>query len=289
MRMVDSDVEDEFSDFTVAIKPRVAPTTAMPPKKARGRPAGSTNKVTKPAQKSTLRRTSGRLAASVADEIQGTSQASPERSNPQTGRERRKDVTDTAPNPDERPKPMRGRPRATKRAEKPADIGYEDEDTIASNTEPKPPVPQPRRRLCRKPTAAKADISATQVPEEMDMDGGKEEIDELEESLPESSASDNSHASARGTIPSSDRGQPAVDMGTSDSSLRRRLGELTKKHETLEAKYRQLQDVGTREAERNFDRFKKQADERAQSKFALRRMQTVCRIINLDPLQRRRN
>ncbi|CAI4219871.1 unnamed protein product [Parascedosporium putredinis] len=54
-------------------------------------------------------------------------------------------------------------------------------------------------------------------------------------------------------------------MDTSDVSLRRKLGELSKKHEILESKYRHLQEVGAREAERNFDRLRKQAEERAQT------------------------
>ncbi|KAM5348500.1 hypothetical protein ACJ41O_008324 [Fusarium nematophilum] len=48
----------------------------------------------------------------------------------------------------------------------------------------------------------------------------------------------------------------------SDVSLRRRLGDLTKKHENLEMRHRDLREVGVKEAERNFERLKKQAEER---------------------------
>ena len=259
--MVDSDLEDESSDFSLAAKPRVAATTAMPPKK-RGRPAGSVNKVTKPAQKSASRRTSGRLAAAAADEIQESPQALSDRSNQQNARGRRKTAKDTTPDAEDKPKPTRGRPRTTKAAAKPADVEHEDEDTIADDAPSQPPPPKVRGRPGRNPAAAKTEIPETQLPTEMDVD--EEEPDELDE-LPSRPSSGSSNAPVRGTAFSPVKSQRPADMDMSDSTLRRRLGELTKKHEALEAKYRQLQEVGTKEAERNFDRFKKQADERAQS------------------------
>ncbi|KAI9678220.1 MAG: hypothetical protein M1817_006165 [Caeruleum heppii] len=48
----------------------------------------------------------------------------------------------------------------------------------------------------------------------------------------------------------------------SDPAVRRKLGEMTKKFENLDLKYRNLRDVGVKEAEANFDRIKKQADDR---------------------------
>jgi hypothetical protein len=38
---------------------------------------------------------------------------------------------------------------------------------------------------------------------------------------------------------------------------------MTKKYESLELKYRDLRDIGIREAERNFDRLRKQGEEKA--------------------------
>ncbi|KAI9710312.1 MAG: hypothetical protein M1820_002807 [Bogoriella megaspora] len=49
----------------------------------------------------------------------------------------------------------------------------------------------------------------------------------------------------------------------SDPALRRKLGDTTKKLESLEIKYRNLQEVGTRTAESNFEKLKKASDERA--------------------------
>ena len=50
---------------------------------------------------------------------------------------------------------------------------------------------------------------------------------------------------------------------TTDPALRRKLGEATKKLESLEIKYRNLQEIGSRSAESNFEKLKKASDERA--------------------------
>ncbi|EFX03447.1 chromosome segregation protein [Grosmannia clavigera kw1407] len=47
-----------------------------------------------------------------------------------------------------------------------------------------------------------------------------------------------------------------------DAAVRRRLGDLTKKHDSLEVRFQNLRDVGVKEAERNFERLKRQGDER---------------------------
>lgn len=46
----------------------------------------------------------------------------------------------------------------------------------------------------------------------------------------------------------------------SDPDLRRKLGEMTKKYETLESKYRTLREIGIVEANANFEKIKKQCD-----------------------------
>ncbi|KJR84710.1 MAM1 protein [Sporothrix schenckii 1099-18] len=61
------------------------------------------------------------------------------------------------------------------------------------------------------------------------------------------------------------RGASTTTGGSDDASVRRRLGELTKKYDALEARYRDLKEIGVKEAERNFDRLKKQGDDRAKA------------------------
>ncbi|SPO05068.1 uncharacterized protein DNG_07753 [Cephalotrichum gorgonifer] len=271
MRMVDSDLEDESSVFSVADKPKAAATPIMPAKKPRGRPAGTTNKVTKPAQKSASLRTSGRLGAVAIAEIQESPEVLSKDCSQQNVQGRRKGANDIVPDTAEKRKPTRGRPRGKKAVVESVDIGHkeeegegeEEEDTIAMGIESPEPAPRPKGRLGRNPKSAKTEIPATQLPEDMDVD--EEEYDELDE-LPSRSSTESARAPVtRGTVPSSVKSQRTVDVDAGDPSLRRRLGELTKKYEALESRYRQLQEVGTKEAERNFDRFKKQADERAQT------------------------
>jgi hypothetical protein len=55
------------------------------------------------------------------------------------------------------------------------------------------------------------------------------------------------------------------DTEANDPSLRRRIGELNRKYENLEVKYRDLREIGVKEAEHNYDRLKKQGEERANS------------------------
>ncbi|KAI5466553.1 chromosome segregation protein Csm1/Pcs1-domain-containing protein [Mariannaea sp. PMI_226] len=61
---------------------------------------------------------------------------------------------------------------------------------------------------------------------------------------------------------STDPAEIAAMYDSSEVSLRRRLGDLTKKYENLEARHKSLRDVGVKEAEQNFDRLRKQAEER---------------------------
>jgi hypothetical protein len=50
------------------------------------------------------------------------------------------------------------------------------------------------------------------------------------------------------------------ERGSSDSTLRRKLGEITKKYESLESKYKILKEVGVVEASANVERIRKQCE-----------------------------
>jgi hypothetical protein len=263
MRMVDSDLEDELSDISLAIQPKVAATPAMPVKKARGRPPKAASKITKSTPQSTSHRASGRLAAAVAAEIDATPQASPEPADPQPkARGRGKTTTKDAPAAVEEPRAARGRPRAAGALSKTANTKAGNKDESPPSPGPENPAAKPRGRPRRKAATPVEEIPETQQPEAMDVDeDDKDELDVLSPQLPSALTP----TSTRGAIPSSVRSLRMVDSDARDPSLRRKLGDLSKRYETLEAKYRQLLEIGTREAERNFDNFRKLADERAQS------------------------
>ncbi|TAQ90027.1 hypothetical protein B7494_g1634 [Chlorociboria aeruginascens] len=55
------------------------------------------------------------------------------------------------------------------------------------------------------------------------------------------------------------------DTERSNPSLRRKLGETIKKYENLTVKYQDLREIGLKEAERNFERLKKQCEEKTKA------------------------
>lgn len=60
------------------------------------------------------------------------------------------------------------------------------------------------------------------------------------------------------------RGGSASDTERAgEPALRRKLGDITKKFENLDMKYRSLKELGTTEAQSNFDKLRKNADQRA--------------------------
>lgn len=71
------------------------------------------------------------------------------------------------------------------------------------------------------------------------------------------------------------------DAGT--AQLRRRVGELSKKCDAWEAKYRDLREVGVKEAERIFDRSRKQMDERAKGEMDPHQCFNECLLILIKP------
>jgi hypothetical protein len=62
------------------------------------------------------------------------------------------------------------------------------------------------------------------------------------------------------------RAGSASDTERSDPALRRKLGEITKKYDNLNVKYQDLREIGLKEAERNFDRLRKQNEEKSSGK-----------------------
>ncbi|CAM1511113.1 Fc.00g086260.m01.CDS01 [Cosmosporella sp. VM-42] len=238
--LIESDSEpdlDHFDDSEIKPARSDKPKEAMANiKKPRGRPA-TANRVTKPASKTT-RRSSGRIAA--AAEI-APREALTDKSNSNATRAPRKmekkAEDDSVIVPDQsvniafvRAKGTRGRPRAG------AGVAPNSAPVSATRPRGRPPV-----RGVAKPLD---EIPETQMDDPMEMDDVVEEQADLDQT---------SIMEALESIPGFD---------TSDVSIRRRLGELTKKYDGLKMRHRDLQEVGVKEAERNFERLRKQAEER---------------------------
>jgi len=110
-------------------------------------------------------------------------------------------------------------------------------------------------------------IQETQV-EEMEVDYGDNE-EEVAETLPQSAPKvrrPRSQSRPRQPAPPQRRGGSASDTERSDPTLRRKLGDITKKFDNLNMKYQDLREIGLKEAERNFERLKKQSEERTAGK-----------------------
>lgn len=112
-------------------------------------------------------------------------------------------------------------------------------------------------------------IQETQVPEvEMETEVDIEEYSILENSIPEVKRKESrpyNESRRRQMSVSRHRAGSASDTERNEPAVRRRLGELTKKLENVEGKYQDLREVGVKEAEKTFDRYKKAAEEKTKT------------------------
>ncbi|KAL9584683.1 MAG: hypothetical protein Q9212_001966 [Teloschistes hypoglaucus] len=89
---------------------------------------------------------------------------------------------------------------------------------------------------------------------------------EEEEEVPQSvfRRINNTQTTARARHPLQSRKQPGAgsdtEQGGGDSALRQKLGDMTKKLESLNLKYKKLADVGIKEAEANFEKLKQSSE-----------------------------
>ncbi|KAK4099651.1 hypothetical protein N658DRAFT_487455 [Parathielavia hyrcaniae] len=279
LQLVDSDSEDGIGGTSLGVtvaqlsKPTRAAST-MPPKKARvGRQAA--NKVTKPAPKTSTSkaRSSDRIAAAV-DEVTTGKKTSGKTTGAFAkgtgrGRERRPaaadvdEVEDTvmsdAPNaaietpPAAKQKGARGRPKK-----------------VAVEAEPQPSgVRRGRKAVGRKAEPDTTVEEVSEIPETQQPDAANSDVDDNHDDLEDLPVSQSPGRAkvGRGGVPASASKRTlhtsSPEMG--DPALRRRLGEMTQKYESLEHKYRDLKEIAVKEAERNFDKLKKQSEDKSKA------------------------
>ncbi|KAI0459681.1 chromosome segregation protein Csm1/Pcs1-domain-containing protein [Xylaria acuta] len=179
------------------------------------------------------------------------------------------DSIDTLENQDakqNKPRPGRGRPRANK-AQRIAAPESEDE---LSEIQLETMAPEPVRRGRNPRMDTKAEIPETQQPEIIDQpsssryDDYEDRVDKESFCLKETSKA--YEAECEKNRPAEHWARKTFWHGPEhkhDHKWLSRIEELTRKHETLEVKYRELQETGVQEAERNFDRLVKKSEERA--------------------------
>lgn len=247
-------------------------------KKGRGRPKSVAAKVTK--SKAPARRVSGRVAAGKKGKRAPLSDKTNKQNNGSDTEEveefEQQDTMIEDASDDElevsvaavkQRKPTTTKPKAVTKAVKTSSR------TNYSINETAPEAPQLGSRA--KP-ASKKQTKRT-VPEEihetqesmMDMaDDGDEEIDEPTlKPVPRQTAMSRATSQSRQTSVPRRRAGSASDSERNDPAMRRKLGEMTKKFENLDLKYRNLREIGIKEAEHNFERLKKQSEDSSKGRL----------------------
>lgn len=248
-----SDSEPDLDAFDKSELQAVARTMSTT-KKPRGRPPGTASKVTKTAPRTARRTSSDRLSA-VPESTEPSAAAT--KKNSSVSKATRKvqqiahdetvtfdDIPATVPATDTK-KGTRGRPKNSNG----------DTSIIAPQSTVKR-----RGRPPRQPATLVEEVPETQQADMMELDAVLEEEEEGEEL-------ENRNT---GVTSASVALESWAEYDTNDVSLRRRVGDLAKKYEALEARHRDLREIGVREAEQNFARLKKQAEERTAGKCLYR-------------------
>lgn len=270
LNFADSDSEDGLS-ARISV-PKTADRMAAA-KKSKGRTAG--NRVTKTEPKAATRRAGAKKAAAAEKELERQALADKptnEKSKTSRGRGARKlsavdegdeedegeDALATPPGSDE-PVQKKGRGRPKKEAVIP--------DSVQKNKVPS--SVQRGGRKVSKPELVEdqpSEILETQPNELMDIDEeGQDQIEDLPTFSRLSAPPPSVQRIGSYHVPQSASKRPTSSSSyDSDPSIRRRLGEMTKKYESLELKYRDLKNVAVTEAEKTFDRLKKASEEKSQ-------------------------
>ncbi|CRK26273.1 hypothetical protein BN1708_014448 [Verticillium longisporum] len=273
----DSDT-DEISDSLMSFD--LVPAATQPkmptPKKMRGRPAA--NKVTKPAQASSGRKSKRVTAIAETSAREALLEKSTNHIAERTtrGKPAQGDlsvhaaVCDTTITEN---KPMLGRPRGRPPKAKNASTSNKESSlardslALALARGPMTVVDAPLSQLAEIPeTQQMATVAVDNIGNKSEEKIESPLMDQSPEQPPLSPARYSFRAlslSPRKQYPSS----PSREA--SSAQLRRRIGDLNNKCDILETKYRDLRELAVKEAERNFDRLQKQSEERARVASAL--------------------
>lgn len=290
--MVDESAsEDEFAKDSVAhnmTSDSLIENAAPAKKRTTGRPKTAANtKATVTKNQRATRRTSG--GSTVAAKAKATKKAAPkrkalaERSEPNASDTEEVDDFDPAEDPEEPapPKKTKGRGRAKK-------IGH---DSVAAQepTEKSKAAPRGKGRQAKKepsPEPLPMAIPETQAePDPMDVEQSIEDILELPEPEPLPRQNQRARSTSKQHAPLTYRRAGSAsdtERTGNDPTLRRKLGELTKKFENLDVKYQNLRDVGVHDAESNFEALKRSTENRAKGKLGQDAQRKAQEILTLS-------
>lgn len=230
--MIESDSEADF-DNSDAIGTQVSrnATHKMGAAKPRGRPPANANRVTKSAQRGGRRISGGSSRQALQEKSRNASRdvnkGATTDTEPEDANSVEKEIIAST-------QPKRGRPKAS-----------------ASSREG--PAPKSGRGRPPKVKPAPAEEKPqTRRSEPMDVDEVETEDEQRTQALDETEPS---------VAPVLIHEDITIDADGEDASVRRKLGELNKRYESLEARHKDLRDVGVKEAERQYERLKKQSEE----------------------------
>ena len=283
--LVDSDT-DEGQYISGMPTPESGVENMAPANAVRGKPKAAPAKVTK--AKAPARRTSGRLSAKTKTcapvDTNGKRKALADKTNHQFASDT-EEVEEFAQNEDtsmdfgelrdEASAVKVSKPKTTKKiASRGGKIAKEVSHTNYSIDDVTPDAPRLESRATKKRVTAKERPEQSSqenvVHETQALDIGGNDVEDLEQPVPKWS-----HSTARPRSISRPR-QPSVprrragsasDTERSDPALRRKLGEMNKKYDALSIKYQDLREIGLKEAEQNFERLKKQSEEKTKSEY----------------------
>lgn len=276
--LVDSDSDDiQFVERDAMPTPDSAAENKAPGKRGRGRPKAAVSaKVTK--TKAPARRTSGRLVAKskAVAAPKGKRKALADKTNQQhaSDTEEVEEFDDIAMGGE--PDPLVAKEPESKATKKKAPVGRgKIAKEVSTNTnysieDITPPAPRLESRATKEklplkrqaPTAptSKEVIQESQVPD-MEIDGDEEVEQDISVEIQSAQRPRSQSRPRQPSVPRRRAGS-VLDTERSDPILRRKLGEMTKKYESLNVKYQDLREIGLKEAERNFERLKKQSEEK---------------------------
>lgn len=265
--LVDSDSDDGRISYNSSI-------SNMPAAKGAGGRA-ATNRVTKTESKATTRRAGAKKAAAIEKELERAALAEKPTNQPAKstrGRKAKKpdedeeeledaeDVLATPPGSDEPVRKKGGRGRPKKETMVPDSTQKSDEPAAKRGGRKKGEISAPAKD-------EPSEIPETQMDNMMDVDEADEGEDQVEDlpTFSRYSAPPSVQRNGYYQAPLSASKRPASSSSyDNDPSVRRRLGEMTRKYETLERQYKDLKNVGVTEAEKTFDRLKKTSEEKTQ-------------------------
>lgn len=238
--LIGSDSEPDFDSFDEApVQSSKPPIKTMPAAKPRGRPPANANRVAKPSQRGGRPTSGGASRQALQEKNNNAARNAKKGVKTEDVEEEADDLEGESVAPTQ---PKRGRPKASASTRG---------GPAAKSGRGRPPKAKP----------AVPEVSEIQPDESMDLD----EVDVEEEQ--QGQVEDQRQTSV---APDAVEEETMMDVDGDDVSIRRKLGDLSKRYESLETRHKDLRDVGVKEAERNYERLKKQSEENSAGEFRTR-------------------